>query len=126
MGMSSEVCGKEMNCTECNERPIGYNDYLCRTCRGIADGKDICDHCHEVYNKHWNSYGWKDHHGAAPRFAGLCLTCKDIAARAIPFNPEPPKRAIDEWVSYCYDLRKSRRTDDWCGLTEPKYSSWQA
>lgn len=117
-------------CPECNERSVGFQDYLCHTCRGIADGKNVCDHCRCVYNPDvWKHYGWNESSGYAPRFAGLCRDCKDIAGESVPsLEPIPVGRAVDEWVDYLRDhyryLKDPAQEYDYYDIHEPRYESW--
>ena len=115
---------KFKTCPGCEEyKEVPTEDYLCIRCRGRLDGTG-CDHCGEPYDSSlWKHLPWKETIGKAPRFAGLCLDCKDIAAEAVPVEPEwEPTRSIDVYVAYLRDLRAYQR-GDW--VEPPLIEPWQ-
>lgn len=120
-------------CPQCEDATVDFGDYVCRQCRYIIDGRNICDHCHKVYEPAgWEEMTWSEHVGSAPRFSGLCLMCKDIAANAVPpLDQSTAAQAVDAWVEYLRDHRDYMYADEDdvlrsfnCGIEEPKYDTW--
>jgi len=72
-----------MTCPECGLYPTIRSDYLCRRCRNTIDGLTVCDYCCETYDPDaWKQLKWTESAGYAPRFAGLCRDCKELAGES--------------------------------------------
>ena len=71
----------------------------------------MCERCRSVYDSSgWEKLKGAEHSGPAPRFAGLCMDCKAIAAGSVPIIPDNPPKAVDEIVE---QIRRIREKEVW-------------